>query len=188
MRPLFRDPGEGDEREDGYSEPHGFLLGPMGMIDRAEMADQYFRAANLLIENVDRQRVADYEVAFPVLFLYRHALELVIKCILGGGSHHRLDTLAGDLVTFIRKQYGQAVPTWVTRRLQELAKIDPTSEAFRYGEDKYDGKTKERTGIPTETYVRVSELQDELNRLYRALRHALLVVQQGGRPDTQLPV
>ena len=86
MKPLFRDPGEGDEREDGFSQPHGFLLGPMGMIDRAEMADQYFRAANLLINRIDQQEVADYEVAYPVLFLYRHALELVMKCILGGGK------------------------------------------------------------------------------------------------------
>lgn len=25
--PLFRDAGEDDQREDGYSEPHGFLIG-----------------------------------------------------------------------------------------------------------------------------------------------------------------
>lgn len=187
MKPLFRDPGEGDEREDGFSQPHGFLLGPMGMIDRAEMADQYFRAANLLINRIDQQEVADYEVAYPVLFLYRHALELVMKCILGGGSHHRLDALAGDLVTFVKKKHGQVVPAWITKRLHELAKIDPTSEAFRYGEDKYHGKGNGRTGIRPETYVRVSELRDELNSLYRALRRAL-IIQQGGPSDMPLPV
>lgn len=177
MKPLFRDLDEGDEREDGYSEPFGFLLGPMGVMSRDEMADQYFQAANLIVEKIRSREIADYEVAFPVLYLYRHSMELLLKAILGSNAnHHRLNALADDLVKFTRKRAGEDVPQWITGRLKELARIDPTSEAFRYGEDKYD--SKKRSGIPVETYVRVLELHVEMNRIYLALRRALLVVQE----------
>ena len=178
MQPLFRDPGEGDEREDGYSEPFGFLLGPMGVIERGDMADQYFRAANLIVGQIQQRNVADFEIAYPVLYLYRHAMELILKTILSKEvSHHRLDALADDFVNFAQDKYRERVPQWVTHRLKELAKIDPTSQALRYGEDKYQSKEKP-TGIPAETYVRVLELHEEMNRLYRVLSHVLAVVRR----------
>lgn len=176
MKPLFRDPDAGDQREDGYSEPFGFLLGPMGVIGRGDMADQYHRAANLIVGQIQERKVADFEIAYPVLFLYRHAMELMLKTILSSqANHHRLDALADDFVSFAKDKYGERVPQWITRRLKELAQIDPTSQAFRYGEDKYD-PGKKPTAIPAETYVRVLELRDEMNRLYQVLRHVLVVV------------
>jgi hypothetical protein len=188
MKPLFRDPCEGDEREDGYSEPFGFLLGPMGVFSRDEMADQYFLAANVLVEQVQQRNVADYDIAYPVLFLFRHAMELMLKSLLGQSAphHHRLNSIADDFAAFVHREHRQEVPRWIVERLHELARIDPTSEAFRYGEDKYQG-TADRSGIPAETYVRVMELHDEMNRLYGALRRALLVM-QGKNPDAILHI
>jgi len=176
MKPLFREPEAGDQRENGYSEPFGFLLGPIGVIGRGDMADQYFRAANLIINQILERQIADYEIAYPVLFLYRHAMELLLKTILANqANHHRLDALADDFTRFAKEKYAEDVPQWITRRLKELARIDPTSQAFRYGEDKYDD-SKKPTGIPAETYVRVLELHDEMNRLYRMMRRVLVVV------------
>jgi len=181
MKPLFRDPDGTDERDDEYSEPFGFLLGPMGDIGRGDMADQYLRAANLIVDQIQKRQVADLDIAFPVLFLYRHAMELILKTILANqANHHRLDALADDFTRFAKEKYAEDVPQWITRRLKELARIDPTSQAFRYGEDKYhDSKTP--TGIPAETYVRVLELHDEMNRLYRALRNVRVIVRRDFR-------
>ncbi len=174
MSLLFRSPTEGDEREDAYSGPFGFLVGGLGAGERDHIAEQYFRAANLLVENIRQKNVADFEIAYPVLYLYRHAVEVLLKSLLGGHtSHHRLDALAGDLVKFAREKYDQQVPQWVTDRLHELARIDPTSQAFRYGEDKYPGKGDGRQPVPYETYVRVAELHDSMNRLFAALKGAL---------------
>lgn len=177
MKPIFRDPDEGDEREDGYSEPFGFLLGPMGHFSSSDMSDEYFRAANLLVERIQDRRVADHEIAYPVLFLYRHAMELMVKAILTKPSytHHRLDALADDLSSFVDEKYGQKVPDWIIGRLKELARIDPTSQAFRYGEDKF-GPGPERRPVPAETYVRVMELHQTMNRLYEALQQARLLI------------
>lgn len=176
-QPLFRDPGEDDQREDAYSGPFGFLIGGLNASERVELAEQYLMAANLLVESIRKQQVADYQIAYPVLFLYRHALEVLIKHLLGRDvSHHRLDALADDLVRFARDQHGEQVPSWIVRRLREIAQIDPTSQAFRYGEDRYE--PQQRRPVPYETYVRVSELHDVMNTLYAVLRRAADVVHE----------
>ncbi|MCI5103891.1 MAG: hypothetical protein MRY60_08950 [Algiphilus sp.] len=170
-QPLFRDSGEGDQREDAYSGPFGFLIGGITGFERHELAEQYLTAANLLVESIRKQQVADYEIAYPVLFLYRHALEVLIKFLIGSESnHHRLDALADDLVRFARDKHGERVPSWIVGRLREIARIDPTSEAFRYGEDRYEPKA--RRPVPHETYVRVAELNGVINELYAALKRA----------------
>lgn len=175
--PLFRDPGEDDQREDGYSAPYGFLIGGLTSFERIELAEQYLKAANLLVESIRKQQVGDFEIAYPVLFLYRHALEVLIKYFLGKDvNHHRLDALADELVRFVRDQHGEAVPSWIVSRLREIAQIDPTSQAFRYGEDRYE--PQQRRPVPYETYVRVVELRDVVNTLYAALRRAADVAQQ----------
>lgn len=169
--PLFRDAGEDDQREDGYSEPHGFLIGGMIAVERVELADQYLKAADLLVASIRKKHVGDFEIAYPVLFLYRHALEVLIKHFIGREvNHHRLDALADDLVGFVRDHHGEDVPSWIVNRLREIARIDPTSEAFRYGEDRY--MSKDRSPVPYETYIRVGELHDVMNALYAALRRA----------------
>jgi len=169
MKALFRDVSEEDARADPYDGPHGFLLGVFSL---EEIADQYFRAANLLVDSIKNKSSVDYELAYPVLYLYRHAIEIRLKSLMGSTStHHRLDTLSGDLVKFARTRFQQEVPTWVTKLLRELAGIDPTSQAFRYGEDKY-GDGNRQMSVPYETYVRLSELHERLNQLYESLKHA----------------
>lgn len=176
-QPLFRDPGEDDQREDAYSGPFGFLIGGLTAFERIELAEQYLKAANLLVESIRKQQVADFEIAYPVLFLYRHALEVLIKHLLGRDvTHHRLDALADDLVQFARDQHGEQVPSWIVSRLREIAQIDPTSQAFRYGEDRYE--PEQRRPVPYETYVRVSELHDVMNTLYAVLRRATGIVHE----------
>lgn len=175
---LFRDAGEDDQREDGYSEPHGFLIGGINASERVELAEQYLKAANLLVESIRRKKVGDFEIAYPVLFLYRHALEVLIKHFIGREvNHHRIDALADDLVSFVRDHHGEYVPSWIVNRLREIARIDPTSEAFRYGEDRYRPRT--RSPVPHETYIRVDELHDVMNALYAALSRAAGIAAQG---------
>jgi HEPN domain-containing protein len=139
---------------------------------KLEMAEQYLHAANVLAETVKRQEQEDFRLANPVLFLYRHALELALKALLRSAStHHKLDALAADLKTYVRENYQQDVPTWVTERLNEIAELDPNSMAFRYGEEKYGG-SKTFSPIPGEKYVDVAQLQKSINELFAALAGA----------------
>lgn len=139
---------------------------------KLEMAQQYLHAANILSETIKRQEQEDFRLANPVLFLYRHALELALKALLRSGStHHKLDVLGADLKAHVRLKYQQDVPAWILERLNQLAAIDPNSMAFRYAEEKYGG-SKQFSPVEGEKYVGVAYLQRSMNELFAALAGA----------------
>jgi len=168
-RPLFVEQTDDIVRSDPYSGPLGFILGGMGLPTKMELSQQYFDAANALIHTIRKWEYEDYKLVYPVLFLYRHALELMLKWIMrSAANHHKLDVLADDFVTFVQTRYGQKVPAWITTRLKEFAQIDPNSMAFRYAEDKYSGSTK-CSGVDDGIYVDVIHLQQAMAALYGTL-------------------
>ena len=75
-RPLFEEPGDQVVRENPFSGPQGFMVGDEFTPTLAEMGQQYFDAAHLLIETIKRGEWEDYKLVSPALFLYRHSLEL----------------------------------------------------------------------------------------------------------------
>ena len=83
-RPLFEEPTVEIERPDEWSEPLGFLVGGAANQRYQHLGQQYFHAANHLVECIKHQDVADCEVANPVLYLYRHSIELFLKSIMKG--------------------------------------------------------------------------------------------------------
>ena len=160
-RPLFEEPGPHIERADPWSGPQGFLLG--GMVetaDRLNIAQDYMEAAYVLTESIKKGDWEDYRLASPVLFLYRHSIELFLKGVMGETRKiHRLADLADGFAEFIRQRYGKDVPAWITKRLKEIAAVDPNSEAFRYG----------AAVGPDEVYVSLPHLQDAMIALNWAL-------------------
>lgn len=176
MGPLFVEPTDDIVRSDAFSGPYGFLLGPWGPPSKLELAQQYFDAANTLVEDIRCQRIEDYKLVNPVLFLYRHALELVVKHLIrSNASHHKLNNLADDLEVFARQRYNQKVPSWITGRLKEIAKVDPGSMAFRYAEDKYNGD-KKPSAVDSDIYVSLTHLQRSMTALYEVLSKAAMTV------------
>jgi hypothetical protein len=170
--PLFVELSEEHQRTDALSGPHGFVVGGMFLPTRLEMAQQYLHAANVLADTIIRQEQEDVRLANPVLFLYRHAIELALKALLPKeSSHHRLATLGADLQTHVRTAYQQDVPTWILERLNQLAAIDPGSMAFRYAEERYGG-SREFSSVPGELYVGVLHLRVSMNELFAALAGA----------------
>lgn len=168
-RPLFMEVPDDIGRSDPFDGPPGFLLGGMGQPSKLELSEQYFDAANQLIENIQKQRCEDYRLVYPVLFLYRHALELMLKdSICSKSNHHKLNNLADDYAKYIQEKYKQNVPSWVMKRIKEFAAIDPTSTAFRYAEDKYNGQT-DFSPVDDDTYVDVMHLKRVMDVLYHAL-------------------
>lgn len=45
----------------------------------ASLAEEYFAAANELVDAIKEKRIADYQVGNAALFLYRHSCELILK-------------------------------------------------------------------------------------------------------------
>lgn len=167
--PLFDKSLEGIEREDEWSGPHGFLFDPMTRPTKAELSKQFLDAADQLVETILRREVADYTVAYPAIFLYRHAIELVLKCALGGDARgHKLDELADTFARRCKEQYGQDVPDWVNARLKEIADVDPNSTAFRYAEN-FDRQLKRDVPIRSDFHVDLRHLQRSMSVLHAAL-------------------
>jgi hypothetical protein len=167
---LFVEYDEGMQREDAYSGPLVFSLTPIGQPTLLELSQQYFDAADTLVESIKKQRIEDYRIAYPTLYLYRHSIELILKFINAGNSNnHNLSTLTNGFVEHVKKHHKQSVPDWIINALIELAKTDPTSTAFRYAEDKYQGKTYSSVD---DVYVYVVNFQTRMTALYKALYKA----------------
>ena len=190
--PLFEPLSEEHERPDEWSGPLGFVLGGFARpAMRAErdgaMAEQYFNAATALIDDILDRRIADYTIANAALFLYRHCFELLLKAGLPPQVREKKDIHdLGKLVRSYahhRKKDGEAVPLWVIRRCDELAAVDPGSEAFRYG-DYGLPKAKDGTPIMDEVHVDLVHLRAAMLALNTALvsKNWLIRMARGDRP------
>jgi hypothetical protein len=183
-RPLFEEPGPHIERVDAWSGPQGFLFGGMaGSGSKLDIAQDFMEAAYVLTEAIKKGDWEDYRLASPVLFLYRHSIELLLKGVMGDSSKtHRLADLADRFATFIRKRHDRDVPAWITKRLKEIAAIDPNSTAFRYGTN-HDPKTEKDVAIvgADELYVSLPHLQNAMVALNWALASVV-----GGVPTERM--
>jgi hypothetical protein len=135
----------------GWSLPYG---------NNWEMAEQYYDAALLLIEGIEEERIEDFRLGTPVLYLYRLWLELAIKgiCGIGRDQNHDLAKLSESLASHLQ-QKNIAMPSWVSNRLLEMHNVDRRSTAFRYAENKIDG----------EVYVSLPHLRNVMKLLNKAL-------------------
>jgi hypothetical protein len=162
-RPIFEELSDKCERADEWSEPKGFLIGGMGIPIGRDLGRQYFDAANVLIGAITRNEWADFQLAHPVLFLYRHSVELNLKGLLVWmGSEnpwgHDLLSLSDMFCAAVEQKFNERVPEWIPNRIKELAGMDPKSTAFRYG-----------NALPwNEVYVDVHHLKRAMNTLHAA--------------------
>jgi HEPN domain-containing protein len=131
-RPLFVEVGSDAERTDEWSYPKGIMFGGMAELaigDERAFAEQYFVGAEAIADLVSRNEVADYTVQFPLCYMYRHSIELYIKCLLSRQGRafqrvHSLEALSDKVET---------LPPWVRSRIAELHELDPKSVLLRYG-------------------------------------------------------
>ena len=170
VEPIFTAPPDDIGREDAWGGPYGFLIGGrMGEPPpRQEIATQYFDAANQLVNNIHGQKVEDYTIALPVLFLYRHAIELIMKVAMRGEDGHELDKLADQFSAFIEREYKEKVPAWLMNRLYEVADIDPRSTSFRYA---VKARTrKENIPLGGEYFINLPHLKRSMTALFEVLK------------------
>jgi hypothetical protein len=175
-RPLFEEPSPACERPDPFHGPKGFMLGGMcwPTDPYKDTAQQYFDAANVLISKIERNEFEDYRLSNPILYLYRHWLELMVKAIVGRVREHNLERLAERLDSYLQDQ-GVTLPKWVVARFKEVAAMDDDSTVFRYAE-RY---------IPDEVYVSLPHLKRAMGMLNIVL---LALVETGELPHGSIPL
>lgn len=130
---LIQNPCE-NPYEGSEAWTQGFLIGGMvSKFHQIEIARSYRSAAEHLISEIkDSPEPLDY--AYPVLFLYRHCLELYLKIILNNAPSekkikiHDLDSLIKN----IENEYQKKIPNWIKARLLDFHFLDPKSTSFRY--------------------------------------------------------
>ncbi|MBE0702523.1 MAG: hypothetical protein IH582_05020, partial [Afipia sp.] len=105
-RPLFEELTGDHAREDEWSGPHGFAIGGMMQANTASLAEEYFAAANELVDAIKEKRIADYQVGNAALFLYRHSCELILKAALPASKRtHNLTGLTDSFVEMVKDKY-----------------------------------------------------------------------------------
>lgn len=178
-RPLFEEPTADIARANGWSPPYGFLIGGGANLSPQHLGQQYFDAAFVLSEAIRTQQWEDYRLANPVLYLYRHSIELFLKAIMRGAAKtHSLDDLAEEYRRFIKDEFNADVPEWIIARMKELAAIDPNSTAFRYNVV-YDKATKSDVPVDGEYHVDLAHLQSAMLALNTALVGVIAAVACG---------
>lgn len=133
QHPLFWEPENEFERFSEWSEPKVFAFGDMDILEErnlGQIAENYFRCADVLIDRILKNDVEDFVAQFPIIYLMRHAVEIMLKRIIlaqtgkSAANEHSLHELANK---------ASGIETWARKRVQELGAVDPSSVNLRYG-------------------------------------------------------
>lgn len=160
------------EIPDGLDETwhHGAMLG--GPSDSFDLAESYKCAAEILIERVLSNKAEAWELVYPIMFNYRHCLELYLKMIVQPGrNRHSLQGLLSNLVRYMRDTHHQPVPKWFKDAILELHEFDENSTTFRYSEV---GVKSSTTPCGGEYWGDLSEFQKLMKSVVVALRNVIL--------------
>jgi hypothetical protein len=161
-RSIFQDvPDEIDE-----SWTAGFLIGGMAVSNIQTIALSYKVAGDLLLQAALSSGTA-YEFSYPILFNYRHCIELYLKTILQPQkTNHDLKKLLEDLENYCLQNYSQKLPTWFKTVVLEFDEFDSRSTSFRY-EQVISSKS---SGISNELWIDLHILQKVMDRLHKAFQ------------------
>lgn len=104
--------------------------------DKILLAKSYKRCADELVKlAIESNERADF--LCPVIFCYRHSIELFIKSIIIVKEirSHNLKKLYYIFEKFISAKFNQQVPDWLRNTILAINDFDPGSTTFRYGDN-----------------------------------------------------
>jgi hypothetical protein len=110
---------------------HGVFLNGGGVDEYLELARSYRQSADALLDSALNSG-EPREWGYPVLFAYRHALELYLKII---GKVQEPTHSLENCVRLVEERYAQRIGSPMREWIVEFDKIDPYGTAFRYADD-----------------------------------------------------
>ena len=150
LKSEFRWPRQGDRAFVTSADPsENANIEETGHARFVLMTDGYKRAGDLMVEAAGHDNLARDTLVFPIIFNYRHFLEISLKYLLAtygptvgiepNWRSHDLATLWGSVLEML-ESYGTPDPDEadpvVGEIIIEFAKIDPNSYAYRYPVDR----------------------------------------------------
>lgn len=168
-KPLFEECCEKHEREDAYGGPYGLVIGGMALPSFYDLSVQYLDAADYLVSCIKKQEVEDFTLSNPILFLYRHSIEMLIKSRLQDvPRNHSLTALLTRYREEMRNQYSRELPAWIPARVQDISDVDPSSTTFRYA-DIERSSVNGNDSLSGEVHVYLLDIQTVVRALHSAL-------------------
>ena len=149
-----------------------FAVGAGGM-NEFEVARAFGEAADRLLATAAERRES-WEAAYPILFCYRHALELYLKALMPNQRHgHRLGDLADSLKPHIESRYPADQVSWLLDRIAEFDRLDPKSTVFRYPDGAHSSYKAGAAPDP-ETWVDFRRLQRSAHKMFQGFERIRL--------------
>ncbi len=149
--PLFQEPPE--DMDETWR--HGTLIGGMAYRDLRQVARAYKLAADELLKQ-STLKYEPHELDYPVLFLYRHTVEVYLKAALNTPpEHHDLSML----IQLLETESGKKIAGWVKDRLWDFHKIDRMASLFRYA----DPPEKD------ELWINFNQLETVIDKIVKAI-------------------
>jgi hypothetical protein len=145
---------------------HGALLGGItaGAYDGLAIASAFKTAGDQLIKGVPSE-VEAYEVIHPILYCYRHSIELYLKAIVRPSKKdHLLKELSELFAKQIKSRYGVELAKWVKDLILEFDEYDRKSFAFQYDDVKIKSS---KTGDEGEFWVDLIRLKAIMDNLQK---------------------
>jgi len=151
---------------------HGILLNGGGVNEYLELARSYQHSAEALLDSALKSG-EPRDWGYPVLFAYRHALELYLKVI---GEIEEPTHSLKSCVRLVEKRHGERIGSPIREWILEFDEIDPSGTAFRYADD------EERTLSYAEFWVDFAQLKFAMSRVFKMIDHAILRAGVKGKP------
>ena len=139
--------------------------------------DGYVRGASVLVDHCKQHDIDRHDLAYVIIFNYRHGLEVAIKWVLDRygryvdirdrGQNHDLATLwrmCKRVITELGGPGDDAALGAVEKIVLEFHALDPTSFAFRYSKSK-KGETVELPDIVVDL-VNLQDVMEGVNNFF----------------------
>jgi len=166
--PLLQEPP--DDLDETWS--HGILLCGGGSYEYLGWARNYRYVAESMLESaLEKDELNDW--AYPVLFAYRHTLELYLKII--GEIDERTHKLE-RCVYLVEKRYGKKLREPIREWILELDKIDPAGTGCRYADAGLDSIRI------TEHWFDLRHFKFAMKQVFDEIDMAILHVGATGKP------
>ena len=136
-------------------------------------------AGGMLIDQVLQTGEGGQEVICPILYVYRHGIELYLKVITQPADrNHSIGSLLDGFCQHVYEKWGQRVPVWISRPISQLAQYDPNSDLFRYGQTRRSS-VSQRLKNSGEFWVDLNSLKRTMSNIEYAFQRVLVVDREG---------
>ena len=126
--PILQEPPEGLDE----TWRHGVFLSGGTVDSYLSLARSYKESADALLDSaLDSGEPREW--GYPVLFAYRHSLELYLKVV---GEIAETTHSLRRCISLLEKHQGEKIPSPAREWIAELDDIDPRGAAFRYADEK----------------------------------------------------